>query len=103
MRRSTILPLLFLACSNATPPERYGFVTTLGSVRVWLGARLLRFIGVSGWFLIPILILENRVAMPLPGGNTTLDVLQILTVALWLAAKLETHIGDSLKARLAKA
>jgi hypothetical protein len=29
--RSTILPLLFLACSSATPPERYGFVTTLGN------------------------------------------------------------------------
>ncbi|HEY7635024.1 MAG TPA: DUF2911 domain-containing protein [Gemmatimonadales bacterium] len=32
MRRSTLLPLLFLACSSsATPPERYGFVTTLGN------------------------------------------------------------------------
>ena len=78
-------------------------VTTLGSARAWLGSRILRFIGFSGWLLIPILILENRVAMPLPGGNATLDVLQVLTVALWLAAKFETHIGDWLKARLAKA
>ena len=34
MMRSPLLPLLFLACSSATPPqapERYGFVTTLGS------------------------------------------------------------------------
>jgi hypothetical protein len=31
MTRSPILPLLFLACSSATPPERYGFVTTLGN------------------------------------------------------------------------
>src|SRR3954451_7555788 len=31
MTRSRLLPLLFLACSSATPPERYGFVTTLGS------------------------------------------------------------------------
>jgi hypothetical protein len=31
MTRSTLLPLLFLACSSATPPERYGFVTVLGS------------------------------------------------------------------------
>jgi hypothetical protein len=31
MTRSQLLPLLFLACSSATPPERYGFVTTLGS------------------------------------------------------------------------
>src|SRR3954465_11434950 len=31
MTRSILLPLLFLACSSATPPERYGFVTTLGS------------------------------------------------------------------------
>jgi hypothetical protein len=31
MTRSPLLPLLFLACSSATPPERYGFVTTLGS------------------------------------------------------------------------
>lgn len=31
MTRSALLPVLFLACSNATPPERYGFVTTLGN------------------------------------------------------------------------
>src|SRR6478672_12255566 len=31
MTRSPFLPLLFLACSSATPPERYGFVTTLGT------------------------------------------------------------------------
>ena len=34
MMRPPLLPLLFLACSSATPPEapeRYGFVTTLGS------------------------------------------------------------------------
>ena len=31
MTRSTLLPLLFLACSSATPPERYGFVTVLGN------------------------------------------------------------------------
>ncbi len=34
MTRSPLLPLLFLACSSATPPqapERYGFVTTLGT------------------------------------------------------------------------
>jgi len=33
MKRSPLLPLLFLACSSATPtpPERYGFVTTLGN------------------------------------------------------------------------
>jgi hypothetical protein len=31
MTRSTLLPLLLLACSNAAPPERYGFVTTLGN------------------------------------------------------------------------
>jgi hypothetical protein len=31
MKRSPLLPLLFLACSNTTtPPERYGFVTVLG-------------------------------------------------------------------------
>jgi hypothetical protein len=30
MTRSAVLPLLFLACSSATPPERYGFVTVLG-------------------------------------------------------------------------
>src|SRR4051794_19023859 len=31
MTRSRLLPLLFLACSSATPPERYGFVATLGT------------------------------------------------------------------------
>jgi hypothetical protein len=31
MTRSTLLALILLACSNATPPERYGFVTTLGN------------------------------------------------------------------------
>jgi hypothetical protein len=31
MTRSNLLPLLLLACSNATPPERYGFVTVLGN------------------------------------------------------------------------
>jgi hypothetical protein len=31
MTRSPLLPLLFLACSSATPPERYGFVTLLGN------------------------------------------------------------------------
>jgi hypothetical protein len=31
MARSPLLPLLFLACSSATPPERYGFVATLGN------------------------------------------------------------------------
>jgi hypothetical protein len=30
MTRSPLLPLFFLACNSATPPERYGFVTTLG-------------------------------------------------------------------------
>jgi hypothetical protein len=30
MKRSALLPLLFLACSHAPPPERYGFVTLLG-------------------------------------------------------------------------
>jgi hypothetical protein len=31
MTRSILLPLLLLACSNAAPPERYAFVTTLGN------------------------------------------------------------------------
>jgi hypothetical protein len=31
MRRPALLPLLVLACAQATPPERYGFVTVLGS------------------------------------------------------------------------
>jgi hypothetical protein len=31
MKRSSLLPLLFLACSNATPPEHYGFVAVLGN------------------------------------------------------------------------
>src|SRR3954470_15137371 len=31
MTRSRLLPLLFHACSSATPPERYGFVATLGT------------------------------------------------------------------------
>jgi hypothetical protein len=31
MKRSILLPLLFLACSNATPPEHYGFVALLGN------------------------------------------------------------------------
>jgi hypothetical protein len=31
MKRSIFLPLLFLACSQTTPPERYGFVTRLGN------------------------------------------------------------------------
>jgi hypothetical protein len=31
MKRSPPLLLFFLACSSATPPERYGFVTTLGN------------------------------------------------------------------------
>jgi hypothetical protein len=31
MTRSPFLPLLLLACSNATPPERYGFVALLGT------------------------------------------------------------------------
>ena len=31
MQRSPLLPLLFLACSHAPPPERYGFVTVLGN------------------------------------------------------------------------
>jgi len=30
MKRSTILPFLFLACSHSPPAERYGFVTVLG-------------------------------------------------------------------------
>ena len=30
MQRSMVLPILILACSSATPPERYGFVTVLG-------------------------------------------------------------------------
>ena len=29
--RLALLPFLFLACSNATPPERYGFVAVLGN------------------------------------------------------------------------
>ncbi len=31
MTRPILLPLLLLACSNAAPAERYGFVTTLGN------------------------------------------------------------------------
>ena len=31
MKWSPLLPFLFLACSSATPPERYEFVTTLGN------------------------------------------------------------------------
>jgi hypothetical protein len=31
MPRSALLALLFLACSSATPPERYGFVALLGN------------------------------------------------------------------------
>ena len=31
MRRSPLLPILFLACSNTAPAERYGFVTVLGN------------------------------------------------------------------------
>jgi hypothetical protein len=31
MQRSAFLPLLALACAQATPPERYGFVTVLGN------------------------------------------------------------------------
>jgi hypothetical protein len=31
MQRTHLLPLLFLACSSAPPPERYGFVATLGN------------------------------------------------------------------------
>ena len=31
MTRSSLLPILILACSSATPPERYGFVTVLGN------------------------------------------------------------------------
>jgi Protein of unknown function (DUF2911) len=31
MKRSPLLPLLLLACSNATPLERYGFVAVLGN------------------------------------------------------------------------
>src|SRR5918994_107488 len=31
MKRAPFLPLLVLACSNATPPERYGFVAVLGN------------------------------------------------------------------------
>jgi hypothetical protein len=31
MHRSALLPLVLLACAQATPPERYGFVTTLGN------------------------------------------------------------------------
>jgi hypothetical protein len=31
MKRSALLPLLFLACSHAPPSERHGFVTVLGN------------------------------------------------------------------------
>jgi hypothetical protein len=31
MKRSAFLPLAFLACSQAPPPERYGFVAVLGN------------------------------------------------------------------------
>jgi Protein of unknown function (DUF2911) len=31
MKRATLLPLVFLACSHTPPPERYGFVTVLGN------------------------------------------------------------------------
>ncbi len=31
MKRTRLLPLLFLACSSTTPPESYGFVALLGS------------------------------------------------------------------------
>src|SRR6187549_4262760 len=31
MHRTTVIPILLLACSSAAPPERYGFVTVLGN------------------------------------------------------------------------
>jgi hypothetical protein len=54
MKRSTLLPLLFLACSSTTPPERYGFVTTLGNdtvsvERVARSATRLVTTGVDRW------------------------------------------------------
>ncbi|HWN17890.1 MAG TPA: DUF2911 domain-containing protein [Gemmatimonadales bacterium] len=55
MTRSSVLPLLFLACSSATPvPEHYGFVATLGNdtvsvERVERSPRRLVTDGVDRW------------------------------------------------------
>jgi hypothetical protein len=54
MKRSTLLPFLFLACSHAPPPERYAFVAVLGSdtvsvERVERSANRLVTDGVDRW------------------------------------------------------
>jgi hypothetical protein len=52
--RAALLPLLVLACAQAAPPERYGFVTVLGSdtvavVRIARSADRLVADGVDRW------------------------------------------------------
>jgi hypothetical protein len=54
--------------------------------------RLLSFMGVSGWLIIVVIVLENRVAAPLPGGNSALDLLMLLTLAAWWLSKIEDWI-----------
>lgn len=66
----------------------------LETVSATIGSRILRFIGVSGWLLFPILLLENRVAVTLNGSNAALDLLMGLTILLWITAKLETKFRD---------
>ena len=59
-----------------------------------IGGIILRFMGVGGWLLFPILLLENRVAVTFNGSNWALDALMFLTVILWLVTRLETMLRD---------
>ena len=52
------------------------------------------FMGVSGWMMLVLIVLENRVAMPIAGGNSALDWLMVLTIIFWLLTKYETRMMD---------
>ena len=64
---------------------------TINTYTFWLFKKIFTFIGLSGWLLLFIIVLENRVAMPIPGGNPTLDLLVLLTCVLWLLTRTEVY------------
>jgi hypothetical protein len=59
----------------------------LEGLRIKAMKRFFRFMGISGWVLLPVLGLENRIALPIGGVNIPLDICQLLTIIVWAIAR----------------
>jgi hypothetical protein len=58
--------------------------------------------GVSGWLMLYVIFLENRIAFPVTGTNYPLDHVELLTVALWALARWGHFFRQMIKLGLKK-